>query len=409
MSSYRAEISNSWVQAAPSARGLASLLGLGPPVSFRDLIDHLQVVEAIHLSGDINTGDGAPINGHVDFELKSDGSYTFSGHIRATGFPSYRYGLQAWVQTADGTVIAAQRVGHVFGTDTPGDRQDNWSQPGSNKAVSQNWGSLRSDTHLGFHMDANMSGVLGTAWDVLTFAFKGIAANLVLGEVGLIILIGTELADVGMPVGTPDTLGGILVAGGTLLILGPFGLIPAVVAGVATAELVDVRHRPMTQEERDFADRVFNGTVDFDRVILTNMSHDGRKFTIPSVDDSILVNLDHAIDETMTSTSSGDYEQPGSVFIHELTHAWQITNKSFVGMICGMSSNYSYHEGSSDADRTTNPEVWANRPWGEFNNEQQAHIVDDWYGANQPDLNGSLATNDPAFHYISDNIRQRRT
>jgi hypothetical protein len=409
MLSYRAEIRNSWVQAAPSARDLADLLGMVAPVSLRGLIGRLHAIEAIHLPSDIHTGDGAPINGHVDFDLKSDGSYTFSGHMRATGFTSYHYGLQAWVTATGGTVIAAQRVGNVFGTDTPGDRQDNWTQPGTNKGISQNWRSLRSDPHLGFHMDANISGVLGTAWDVLTFAFKGIAANLVLGQVGLIILVGTELADVGVRVGTPDVLAGVLAAGGTLLILGPFGLVPAVVAGVATAELIDVRHRSMTTEERDFANRVFNGTVDFDRVTLTNMSRDGRKFTIPSVDDSILVNMDDALDSTMTYTSTGDYEQPGSVFIHELTHAWQITNKSFVGLLEGIASDYNYHEGPKDTDRTTKSELWSNRPWGEFNNEQQAHIVDDWYGANQSDLNGPAATRDPAFHFIRDNIRERKT
>ena len=57
-----------------------------------------------------------------------------------------------------------------------------------------------------------------------------------------------------------------------------------------------------------------------------------------------------------------------------------------------------------------------------YNNEQQAHIVDDWYGAHVvkdamgnyvldaagvpvTDLNGAAALNDPAFHFIQDNIR----
>ena len=57
-----------------------------------------------------------------------------------------------------------------------------------------------------------------------------------------------------------------------------------------------------------------------------------------------------------------------------------------------------------------------------FNNEQQAHMVNDWYGAHVvrdsagmfvfdsqgipvTDLNGFDALNDPAFHFIRDNIR----
>lgn len=432
MPSYREAVLGSWVQSAPSVRGLAGELAVSPPISVRDLINRLDAVESITVQSDINTDDDAPINGHVEFQLASDGTYTFSGHMRATGFPSYHYGVQAWVKAKDGTVIAAQRVGDVYGTDTPGDRQDNWSQPGSNGAIKLSWASLRDDAQIGYTMHADIGGVLGTAWDVLTFAVKGIAANLFLGEVGWVLLIGSELADIGVRVGTPDILSGILVAGGVLLVLGPFGAIPAVIAGIVTAELVDVRHRAMTTEERTFADRVFMGQIDYDRVTLTNMSHDGVKFTIPSVDDSILVNLDMAYDDPMgyqDLSPNSDYTQPGSVFIHELTHAWQITNKSFIGMICGMSHNYGYHDGDGEDARLLPENIsWTLRPWDDFNNEQQAHIVDDWYGAyvvqDPPksknylkdgagvpitDLDGQAATRDPAFHFITQNIRTGTT
>jgi len=280
MISYSAEVTNSWVQNAPSVRNLAALLGVSPPFGLSAVIDRLHMVERVVVESDINTEDGAPINGHVTFELKSDGSYVFSGYMRATGVPSYHYGLQAWVTTSDGAVIAAQRVGDVYGTDTPGPRQDDWSEPGANMGIKLYWRSLRDNRSIGFHMDAGISGVLGTLSDVLTFALKGIAANRVLGPAGWIVLIGTELADMHVRIGTPDILGGIVVAGGTLLIVGPFGMVPAVVAGAVTAELINVRHRAMSVEERNFADRVFNGTVDFNRVTLTNMSQHGRKFTI---------------------------------------------------------------------------------------------------------------------------------
>jgi hypothetical protein len=426
MVSYRAEVLHSWVQSEPSVRRLVNLLGAAAPVSVRNLIDRLHRVETINLSADINTADSTPINGQVSFHLSSDGSYTFSGHMRATGLTSYHYGLQAWVKTSDGTVIAAQRIGNVYGTDTPGDRQDNWSQPNTNPAIGQHWRSLRAGAAIGFQMQADIGGVLGTGWDVLTFAFKGIAANLVLGEIGLVILIGSELADFGVHIGTPGDLAGLLVAGGTLLVLGPFGMIPAIVAGATTGALVDVKHRSMHQDEKDFADRVFHGKIDYRRVTVTNMSHKGRKFTIPSIGDSILVNLDDAFDAPLTymDPNVSDYVEPGSVFIHELTHAWQITNNSFIGMICGMSQNYAYHSGSTDGDRLTD-KSWPARPWGGFNNEQQAHIVDDWYGAHVvqnngafvfdsqghpvTDLDGFAATNDPAFRFITYNVRTGTT
>ena len=319
MVSYRAEVRSSWIETAPSVRELAELLRASKPYSLRDVLNRLREIETKKVSRDIVTGGGVPLNGHVDFELKSDGSYTFSGNMRATGLPSYHYGLQAWVKSGDGTVIAAQKVGDVYGTDTPGDRQDNWSQPGGNAAIRQHWLSLRTDAQTGYNLHADIGGVLGAASDVLKFAIEGVAANLVLGELGWVVLVGSELADMGVRVGTPDILSGMVVAGGTLLVLGPYGMIPAIIAGAAAAELANVGHRSMRDDERAFADRVFNGTVDFDRVTLTNLSHDGRKFTIPSVDDSILVNLDDALDHPMAYSDPriSDYAEPGSVFIHE--------------------------------------------------------------------------------------------
>jgi hypothetical protein len=239
--------------------------------------------------------------------------------------------------------------------------------------------------------------------------------------------MGSELGDVGVRIGTPDIVAGLIAAGGVLWVLGPFGIIPAIVAGVVVADIVDVRHRRMTGDERAFADRVFNGTVDYDRVTLTNLSHDnGRKYTIPSVDDSILVNLDDAFDNPMSyaEAAGSDYAQPGSVFIHELTHAWQITNNSFLGVLCGMDSNYDYHVGSTESERLSDLS-WSARAWNSFNNEQQAHIVEDWYGAHVAkaadgsyvlssgipvtDLDGADALRDPAFHFIRDNIRTGTT
>jgi hypothetical protein len=424
MISYREEVLHSWVQSAPSVRDLAGLLGVSPPFGLRALIDRLRAPESVTADSAINTDDDTPINGHVTIEVSSDGSYVFSGFMRATGFPSYHYGVQAWLTISEGPVIAAQRVGDVYGTDTPGPRQDNWTQPGTNAGIKLHWRSLRLGPSLGFHMAASISGVLGVARDILVFALKGITAGVVLGPAGWLVLIGSELADLDVRIGTPDILAGIAVAGAVFLIVGPFGVVPAIVAGAVTAELINIRHRAMTTDERTFADRVFMGKIDFNRVTLTNMSHDkGHKFTIPSIDDSILVNRDDAFDNPMSyqEAPGTDYPQPGSVFIHELTHAWQITNNSFLGVLCGMSSNYDYFDSSG----RKGDKAWPMRSWGTFNNEQQAHIVDDWYGEHVvtasgkfvfdskgipvTDLDGFDALNDPAFHFIQDNIRKGKT
>jgi hypothetical protein len=116
----------------------------------------------------------------------------------------------------------------------------------------------------------------------------------------------------------------------------------------------------------------------------------------------------------MSYSSPGDYEQPGSVFIHELTHAWQIHNNALLDVICGMSTEYKYESDNK----------WNERAWNSYNNEQQAHIVDDWYGRhvtrNPPktgayvldaqnipvtDLEGYDALHDKAYRFITENIR----
>ena len=107
MISYREQVLKSWVQDAPSVRGLASLLGVPPLVSVRGTLDRLRVVETVSVDSAINTDDDAPINGHVTITLRSDGTYVFSGFMRATGLPSYNFAVQAWVDDAEGTVLAA--------------------------------------------------------------------------------------------------------------------------------------------------------------------------------------------------------------------------------------------------------------------------------------------------------------
>ena len=396
-------------------RGLAELFDEGAPVSVRQLLDRASTAETIHLSKLIVTDDGSAIGGGADLVLRSDGSYIFSGSVRATGLTSYDFAVQTTVTGAGGNALAAQRMGTVHGSDSVGGREDKWVQPGNNAGLAECWRDLRSNPQLQVRMDATLSGVLGGALDVLTFALEGVVANVAVGPVGWILLIGAELAPRGLQPGTPDALEGVLVAGGVLFVLGPFGVIPAAVAGLTTAALSDVRHRPIHDDEIAFADRVFAGQIDYSNVVLTNLSQkNGTKYTIPSVGGRILVNLDDGFDAPMGYTSTG-YPQPGSVFIHELAHAWQITHKNFVGMICGLSSDYDYR---TDGD-------WPQGPWNGFNNEEQAHIVDDWYGnwgltdpvsphalyvldsAGVPitDLDGPYAVSLPGFHFITENVR----
>jgi hypothetical protein len=353
------------------------------------------VDEAIH------TNDSTPINGHVALDIESDGNYVFSGHMRATGFPSYHYGVQAWAAGSDGIIVAAQRTGNVYGTDTPGSRQQDWSEPGYNAGIRQHWRALRGGPGIGYHLEAEIGGVLGAGVDLLKFAVKGLAANLVLGPYGWTLLIGNELVGMDAQITSPDILAGIVAAGGVFLVVGPFGLVPAIIAGVATASLLDIRHRPLHTSERNFADKVFAGQIDYNRIVVTNLSKSGgTKFTMPSLGNAILLNMsDEAFDDP-TTYQSPNYPIKGEVFIHELTHAWQVCHNSIVDLVCGLSDNYDYYTGTRLMDLS-----WQSRAWKGFNNEQQASIVNQWFRIYSGDLNSFAALNDPAFRFIRDNIR----
>jgi hypothetical protein len=167
----------------------------------------------------------------------------------------------------------------------------------------------------------------------------------------------------------------------------------------------------MTDEEFAFADRVFRGTLPRKRIVLTNLLGLGRRpFTMPTVGDAILVNLGAGFDDPIRYTGYGDADNPkrqksGQLLIHELTHAWQIATTTFLpGMICGGVLNQATTIGGDMSVYKYGP---AGPPFRDFNLEQQASIVDDWFAGTDPQSFPPLTESDenPYFRYVRDNIR----
>jgi hypothetical protein len=87
-------------------------------------------------------------------------------------------------------------------------------------------------------------------------------------------------------------------------------------------------------------------------------------------------------------------------FIHELVHIWQGQN-SFVPW--GFMINSAYHQLKSillTGSRNGAYEYTLGETWSDFNVEQQANIIENWYAS------GMKETDDDAFVYIRDNIRK---
>jgi hypothetical protein len=195
---------------------------------------------------------------------------------------------------------------------------------------------------------------------------------------------------------------GVVTAGASLFIAGPGALIPAFVAGAAAGQFL-VRHRLMTVEEYAFAQEVYVDSLPpGDRIVLTNLfGLGGKKFTCPNAAGQVLLNLGEGYDHPTTHVEPA-YPAPGKLFIHELAHAWQIHHSSFVpGLVC---------EGIyTQLAREVYEPGPAGKPWSQFNLEQQATIVDEWFAPSGrgPDpyrMYSGFRPDHPFYRYIRDNI-----
>ena len=388
---------------------VAEFLGLHRPASFRQLTGRADSLpNTVTLEANVVTG--AALGGHVELTMKSDGSYTFSGHMRATGLPSFSFNVVAIVRGAGGTAaLAVQKSGEVFGTDSFGDREFPWNDVGTDpediKRIRNSWPDLSGGTLTERH-SSELTGTLDATLHLLgdLVEFFVVAETLGVGA-GACAVIGDELNKAGPTLPGLGGIAGITVAAGVVYIFGPSAIVAALVAGVAVGAVVDamVQLRRLTGPEMDFARQVFGNSLDFDRIRLTNLSGlGGRCFTAPTLGHISLVNLGNALGNPMTAVFRA-YPAPGQLFIHELTHAWQLQHASledgFVpGVMCHGVLNQTL---VSDAYKYGPP----GPPWRAFGLEAQAAIVDDWFGGTfatgpEPPLN----KNGRYFPYIANNI-----
>jgi hypothetical protein len=257
--------------------------------------------------------------------------------------------------------------------------------------------------------DTNSSGFLSGA----LAALGALGGYLVLGPVGAAVV---------------NAVGGTTgaAAGSGLLLDGPAGAGAGAalgsIAGVVAGALM--KARLMSDKEWAVAVAVFgNSLPPRDHIIVTDISGlNGRAFTVPGsalatlgaviypplflwlmqnpnlFAGRILMNMGGAFPDLYRAapyTPTKSYPYQGMVLAHELTHAWQIYHQNSYGYLCSAVSLQTQNSLGSD--------VYAVQPgqqWGQYNLEQQATLVDLWYG-------GGMSTGflDPYYRYITANIR----
>lgn len=172
--------------------------------------------------------------------------------------------------------------------------------------------------------------------------------------------------------------------------------------------------RLMNSDEYQIVDRVYGGTLPYRmRIIITNgLGGYNRPFTIPtSLVRTILGSAASgflapvaALGGYLTSfINLGYLMNVGSAYpdmsrsntdllVHETCHVWQGKNSA-------LAQTYVFDSAINQCIRGTGAyDYTAGQPWGSYNSEQQASIVEDWFLAHEPE-SGDL------WHYIRDNVR----
>lgn len=160
--------------------------------------------------------------------------------------------------------------------------------------------------------------------------------------------------------------------------------------------------RFLSDAEKDLARRVFEETLPYGAIYLSNgLGLERRAYTIPHPlhFGSYVIHIGPTAFSDATDSSLSMLGQTvDAVFIHELTHVWQGVNRRHAFDYI-LDSVYNQIRFGSEAYDLNQDDV-GKKKWKEFNAEQQAMIVENWYV-------GGMAESDPAFTYIRDNIRAR--
>src|SRR5215470_17914601 len=156
--------------------------------------------------------------------------------------------------------------------------------------------------------------------------------------------------------------------------------------------------RPLTEPETALARSVFLDTLPYRIVFIANdLGIGGRPWTESTLGGYQIHFGNLGYRDATASIVWPGFGPINAVFIHELTHVWQGSHSSF-------HEGYMIRSGLSQAWAwLTNSDAYnytAGSNWSDYNVEQQAHIVEDWF------KNGKKET-DPLFRYIRDPIRSQ--
>jgi len=325
---------------------------------------------------------------------------------------SYAFRVRGVARSANGPwAVAVQKTGAVKGAFEPGASKFEWDEAIESADLRDHWPAFRNAS-MAISKSYEMTGPLGTLLEVfadfMEFVWSAALLNPVLPGIPALaglVLVGSEMDKLaGVRVVGPGGLVGVAAAGAGTVLVGPNVVVPLFVGGVLAASAA-IEHRPLDEGERMALKAVFGDSIPFERVILTNATGaGGRCFVAPNVDRQIIVNLGDNFRDVNRTTR--EYPVPGQLFMHEMTHAWQLARLDTASVyvwnwvLDQIEGSESYQYGPPGP------------PWySGFGQEAQASLVCEWF-AGRDDMaivrmpgRPAQDERDPYFPYIANNIR----
>ncbi len=236
----------------------------------------------------------------------------------------------------------------------------------------------------GLHYAANAALKIGAnkkygAISILPVGQNQTYATTVYANIGLVAAFGwSDIVDFF------EDLAGAVWAGGKSLagvVVDAAGTILVQAYGMSQALIVDgylPDYREITTDEYNWVNtKIFNGNLPAkSKIVITNLYGYGhRQFVFPTGTGIIMMNLgrqgfSNPFGKMLYQASAN--EKNGEVFIHEMTHVWQIHTAADINFVlkaiatqAGGSSAYNYNTQTCDNGKS----------WGSFNVEQQADIA----------------------------------
>jgi hypothetical protein len=353
------------------------------------------------------TPSGTALGGTAELVLNNDGTYVFRGHMHNRhGFDPYAFRVNYFLQSADRNLALADvftsRVGGTLGG---GPRDRYWNHDAQNDLIREYWDGI-SASEVVFSIDYEDTGVIGALEDIAAFAAEFLLLRVLGGPAfAATVMLGPELLHtLQIPATVPQSIPGAVVvgaAGGAILLWGPLAAVPVVIAGDAIAALDGVKTRRMRPTEIAEARRVFQDTIPYADVRVTNLVKrsdgvDTANFChYNELDSTFIIGMGDRFDADLV----GD-----PVFIHELTHVWQHVHSSF-------SLASLWHETfekpfQTEAENAEEYRIFFDeRPWHDFEAEGQAVAVALWFAAEIGRTALDAADKNILFRYIVENIR----